>query len=570
MPSDAEQKLRKHCEGRLSGLRSYRYSWWTHWRELADYVLPRRYKWLITPNQQLRGSPLNQHIIDSTGTLAARNLASGMLSSISSPTRPWFKLKVGHNDSTMTTPTALWLAECERLMMLVFQESNFYNAMAVLYFDLVVFGTAAMVIYEDFENVITCYNPCAGEYYVENSSKFHVNVLYREFTMTISQVVSEFGEENCSESVRRQYREGSSNLSREIIVAHGVEPNDDPIMAVPRRFKWREMYWERGGSQGEQSRDGNYAHPFLRLRGYFEAPHVCPRWDLVSNDSYGRSPAMDALGDIKQLQTENRRKAQAIDKLVNPPMVADIQLKNQPASLLPGGVTYISGMVSQGRPGFAPVYQVAPPVKEIMEDLNEVRERIKRTFFNDLFQTISQFETRSNVSATEIDARRAESMVMLGPVLERIEFELLSPAIDRTFAIMSRAGILPPPPQDIQGRNIDIEYVSMLATAQAAAATSGIERTFQIAGNLAGIDPSVMDNIDIDYGINKYSSLMNNDPRLIRSPEMLANIRQQRAQQQAQQQQAEMAEKMAAGAKTLSETQVGGGKNALQQMTGAT
>jgi hypothetical protein len=55
---------------------------------------------------------------------------------------------------------------------------------------------------------------------------------------------------------------------------------------------------------------------------------------------------------------------------------------------------------------------------------------------------------------------------------------------------------------------------------------------------------------------------------MIRSPEALAAIRQQRQQAQAAQQQAEMAEKMAAGAKTLSETQVGGGVNALQAMGG--
>ena len=109
----------------------------------------------------------------------------------------------------------------------------------------------------------------------------------------------------------------------------------------------------------------------------------------------------------------------------------------------------------------------------------------------------------------------------------------------------------------------------MLATAQAAAATSGIERLLQIAGGLAGVDPAVMDNIDIDYALDKYSSLMNNDPKIIRSPEQLAEIRQRREQQQAAQQQAEQAEKLAAGAKTLSETEVGGGQNALQKMIGA-
>lgn len=565
--SNEDILLRRQVEGRLLGLRVNRYSWWVHARELADYLLPRRYKWLITPNQMSRGSPINQHILDSTGTLAARNLASAMMSGLSSPTRPWFRLKINHIDSTQTSPIALWLAECERLMMLVFQSSNFYNALAVAYFDLVIFGTSAFLIYDDFEEVIHCYNPCFGEYYVDNDGKMRPLVFYREFTMTVSQCVEQFGIDNVSPTIAQLYKQGAAGLTRELIIAHAIEPNEGPErFGFPKHFAYRECYWEWGGSTSPQ---GGAASPigFLRKSGFHEAPHIISRWDLVSNDAYGRSPGMDALPDVKQLQLEVRRKAQAIDKHVNPPMVADIQLKNQPASLLPGGITYVAGMTT-GKVGFAPVYTVQPDFRGMTEDLTEIRERIKKIFFNDLFQVISQYETRSNVSATEIDARRAESLIMIGPVLERLQNEMLSPAIDRTFAAMSRARILPEPPAEIAGSNINIEYISMLATAQAAAATSGIERLLQIAGGLAGVDPAVMDNIDIDYALDKYSSLMNNDPRIIRSPEQLAQIRQQRQQQQQAAQQAEMAEKMAAGAKTLSETNVGGGRNALQQMTG--
>lgn len=566
--SESDILARRYFDGRLIGLRVNRYSWWTHGRELADYLLPRRYKWLITPNQTSRGSPINQHILDSTGTLAARNLSSGMMSGISSPTRPWFKLKIGRIDSTQTSPISLWLAECERLMMLVFQESNFYNSIAILYFDLVVFGTAVMLIYEDFDDVIRCFNPCFGEYYIDNDGKFRPVIFYREFTLTIQQVVDEFGEESCSQNVTMLYNQpGGAGLTREIVVAHAIEPNDDRKgLGIPESFKFREVYWEWGGSASLQG-GASYAAGFLRKKGYHEQLNICVRWDLVSNDPYGRSPGMDALPDIKQLQQEVKRKAQAIDKHVNPPMVADIQLKNQPASMLPGGVTYVSGMTT-GKVGFAPVYTIQPELAALTEDLNEVRERIKETFFNNLFQTISQFETRSNVSATEIDARRAESIVMLGPVLDRIHNEGLSIIIDRVFPMMVRAGILPPPPPEIAGKSMNIEYVSMLATAQNAAGASGIERTLGLAGNLAGVDPAVMDNIDIDFALDKYSSLLNNDPRMIRSPDALAQIRQNRQAQQAQQQRVEMAEKLAAGAKTLSETDTGAGQNALQAMTG--
>jgi len=496
-----------------------------------------------------------------------------MMSGISSPTRPWFKLKIGHIDSTQTSPTSLWLSECERLMMLVFQESNFYNSIAIVYFDLVVFGTAVMLVYEDFDNVIHCYNPCFGEFYLDMDGRYRPVIFFREFTMTVDQVVNQFGLENTSTQVKSLYKEGKASLTREIIVAHAIEPNDDGRQfGIPEHFKFRECYWEWGGSTSPQG-GVSYAPGFLRKRGFFENPCVAVRWDLVSNDAYGRSPGMDALPDIKQLQQQVRRKGQAIDKTVNPPMVADVQLKNQPASLLPGGTTYVAGMMQANNAGFAPVYgNWKPGIAEISEDLNEVRERIKRIFYNDLFQVISQFQTRSNVSATEIDARRSEALIMLGPVLERIEHELLQVAIDRTFAVMSRSGVLPPPPADIQGRNIDIEYISMLSQAQQAAASSGIERTLQLVGGLVGVDPSVMDNLDLDATIEIYSNLMNNNPRMIRSPQQLQQIRKQRAQAQAQAQQAqqvEQAEKLAAGAKNLSDTDLGGGKNALQMMTGA-
>jgi hypothetical protein len=156
---------------------------------------------------------------------------------------------------------------------------------------------------------------------------------------------------------------------------------------------------------------------------------------------------MDALGDIKQLQQEQKRKAQAIDKMVNPPMIADVQLKNQPASLLPGGVTYVTG---QNNVGFKPVYEVRPQIAEMQQDIAEVQNRIRSVFFNDLFMMISQLQTVR--TATEIDARREEKLIMLGPVLERSQNEFMDVAIERVFAIMLRAKLFPPPPPNIQGK----------------------------------------------------------------------------------------------------------------------
>jgi len=550
----SDPKLRDKLDSRISGLDAERQMWMPHWRELADYILPRRYRWLLTSNQS-RGGQINNNIIDSTGTIAARTCASGMLAGVTSPTRPWFKLQiVGFSNAEDNKAVSLWLAECEGRMRRVFSESNFYNAVGVLYHDLVVFGTGVMLVYEDFHDVIRCYNPCAGEYYLANGARGTINsggTIGREFTYSVSQIVERFGKENCPNEVVRALEQGGAALKNEFVIRHLIEPNSNPVPGIPAKFEYREFYW----CKGTDNRN------FLEAKGFNECPGVAPRWDVGGNDSYGRSPGMDALGDIKQLQHEQRRKAEAIDKMVRPPMVADIQLKNAPASLIPGGITYVAGVNSAG---FKPAYTVQPNIQELMLDIQEVQQRIRNIFFNDLFMMISQLQTVR--SATEIDARREEKLIMLGPVLERFENECLDPLINRVFGIMMRGRLLPPPPEEIQGQEMQVQYVSMLAEAQRAASSAGIERLVAFAGNLAGVRPDVLDNIDLDEAVNEYSSVMGVPPKLIRAKELVMQDRQARAQQQQTAEGLQQGLATVQGAQLLSETDVGGGNNALQQM----
>jgi hypothetical protein len=552
MAKKTRQERAEWADQRLIAMRTPRYSWWVHWRELANFLLPRRYKWLITPNEQSRGTQLNTGIIDSTGTIAARVCAAGMMSGITSPTRPWFRLGIeGLQLNDSSNPASLWLAECEKRLLKVFAESNFYNAMATLYLDLVVFGTGVSICYEDYENVVRFYNPCAGEYYLEAGPTYEVDTLAREFTMTIKQVVQEFGLENCSESTKKAYAQPGGR-TQEIVVCHLIEPNDG---SERKQWKWMELYWERG----------NTVEGPLRWSGYNEWPVIAPRWDLVSNDVYGRSPAMDALGDIKQLQQETKRKGQAIDKMVNPPMLADVQLRNQPASLMPGGVTYVSGLQNVG---YKPVYTVNPPINDLKEDIKQIQERIKVIFFNDLFMMISQLDTVR--TATEIDARREEKLIMLGPVLERFEQEALDPVIERIFGIMMRGGLLPEPPEGLiqEGRGLNVQYVSMLAEAQRAVSASGMERVVSLAGNIAAADPSVLDNINMDEFITEYSDLMGVPPKILRSRDEVAALREQKQKQQQQAALLGQTDAAVKGAQVLSKTDVGGGQNALAAMMG--
>jgi hypothetical protein len=423
-----------------------------------------------------------------------------------------------------------------------------------MYFDLVIFGTAVVIIYEDFENVIHCYNPCFGEYFVDSLSRFESVILYREFVLTIAQIEDQFGYENMSPGLQKQFDNGGASLTREYVVMCAIEPNLEPYGGIPKMFKFREVYWEAGSSRDN----------ILRKCGYHDFPAVVPRWDLTGNDPYGRSPAMDALGGVKQLQQETKRKAQAIDKMVNPPMTADVQMKNQPASLLPGGITYVNGL-SRDRPGFTTVYTVMPPIAEMKQDIQEVQERIKRIFFNNLFTDISDLQTVR--TAEEIIARKEEKLLML-PTIKRIDNEALARAIERTWGIMLRGGLLPRPPPEAAGKFVAIKYTSPFAMAMKAAETGAVERVMQFAGNLVAVDPTVMDNVDLDSTIHVYSDMIGADPRILRKDTDRDGIRAARAKAR---QTAQVQQETAAavqGANVLSNTDVGGGQNALERMLG--
>jgi hypothetical protein len=556
--SKAEIALRKVVDGRLSSLYNERLSWWGHWADLAAVFLPRRYRWFVTPNQYNRGSAHNQAIVDETGVLAARTLATGLQSNLTSPTKQWFRLKLAGSDAPVEGPVADWLAECTRRMLEVLGESNFYTILGQAYHDLSVFGSAAVLCYEDDVDVVRFYGPCLGEFYFGLSKALRVDTLYREYTYTIRQLVDEFGLENVSESVKTSHRTGGNDLEREVVVCHAVEPNTEVWSQgesydrpVSTRFQFREVYWEKGSPEGCT----------LRVAGFREKPFGALRWDVSSNDAYGRSPGMDALPAVRQLQIEQRRKGEAIDKMVRPPMVGSLSMLNQPASILPGGITYVSDPQANG---FKPAYTVEPRIQELKEDLQEVQSRVYAIFYNDLFRpALDESKVQTATYWAEV---QAEKLLLLGPVVERLESEALDDLLNRVFAIMERRGLFPDPPEEIAGLPMDIQYISILATAQAAASTAAIERLLSLTGNLVAVSPGALDNVDVDAAIREYSDLIHVPPNIVRSLLEVQAIRENRAQQEQAAAALQATSVLASGAKVLSETDVGGGQNALQMV----
>ncbi len=547
-----------------SQLELERSSFVQHWRDLSDFVNPRRSRFDITDVN--RGDKRNQKIVDSTATLALRTLRAGMMSGITSPARPWFRLTTSDPVLAESGPVKEWLHYVTNVMTTSFLRSNLYNALPSVYGDLGLFGTSAMMIEEDFKDVMHARVFPIGSYMIAQDDKGRVNTFFREFRMTVRQVIDVFCEKNgskidfsnVSEYVKNQW--DMSNFETWVDICHVIMPNEDYVQnsLVGKEKKFSSCHYERGSysSQSGSYLQGADDNKFLREAGYDYFPVLAPRWGVVGEDVYATEcPGMDALGDIKQLQVVEKRITQAIEKMVNPPMVAPISMKNSKASILPGDVTYAD--IRDGSQGFRPAHEVRAGIQEIEAKQAQVRERIRKALFEDLFLMMAQSDRRE-ITAREIDERREEKMLALGPVLEQLNQDLLDPLIDISFDLHMKQGLIPPPPEELEGVNLKVEYVSVMAQAQRYVGRAGIDTFAGFCAQLLQIAPEVKDKLNMDQFVDVYADITGVPPTLVKTDEEVDEIRGQRAQEAKQQQQMAMMQQAAATTKDLTSSKMTG------------
>jgi len=549
----AEQNQKQQIITRLGQLRAERATWFSHWQDITVYMLPRNGRYFIQDHN--KGWKRHNNIYDNTGTTALDTLAAGLMGGLTSPARPWFRLATSDTDLMAYAPVKLWLANVTRLMLTIFQRSNTYRALHGMYLELGGFGTAATILADDYDDVIRHYPLTAGEYCLAENWRGEVDTVYREFEKTVGEIVREFGRENCSPAVVSMFDRG--NLDKWVPIVHAIEPREvrDLTKKDAANKAFRSCYFERGGDPSKP----------LRESGYDQFPALCPRWAVAGGDVYGNSPGMRALGDIKQLQQEQLRKSQGIDYMTNPPLQVPTSLKNREVERLPGGVTYYDA--NGPTQGVKTMFDVNINLQYLLEDIQDVRGRIRNAFYADLFLMLAN-QTDTRMTATEVAERHEEKMLMLGPVLERLHNELLDPLISRTFDQMIMAGIVPPAPEELQGMPINVELVSMLAQAQRAIATNGVDRFVGNLGAIAQFKPDVLDKFDSDAWADMYSDMLGVDPELIIASDKVALVRQQRAQAQAAAQKSAIANQQADTAQKLAAAPTAGGSsNALQDVT---
>ncbi len=519
--------LRDHCEQRLAGLKALRTDYEGEWQAIARFAQPARSRFLSgARNNGGKRRAQNSRLLDPQGIEAFRTLTNGMMSGLTSSSRPWFKLRLTDPELNEQAGARAWLGQVETALYHFLARTNFYSAAKAGYAEMGLFGTEACVMVDHPQQGAVCHSLTAGEYWIALSDAMVPDTLIRIAPMSARQAVQAFGEK-APRSARAALDSGDGE--RLVEIHQLIEPDPDYDADNPARIDikpWRSIYWH-----AESGRDA-----VIRVAGYEEQPFWAPRWDVVGGDTWGVSPGMEALPALRELQMQVKRRNEAIDQMVRPEKVVKpgLRLTGEPGrTVSAAGFDRDSVLIPYPMP-----YQA---VAVIGEEIEKCRQQIDSLSFAGLFNAITNMRGIQPRNMEEIAARNEEKLTQLGPVIENVTREKLSIAIERAYGIMARGQMLPPPPESIAGQAIDVEFVSILTQMQRAVGVDQIERTVAFIGGLAGAMPEVIDKLDSDELVDEFASRAGVPGAIIRGA---ADVEAVRAERAAAQQQAQMAQAM--------------------------
>ncbi len=550
----AESK-REYHNRRLKSMKTERSTFDSVYRSISSHLLPVSGRFLTTERNKKRDF---NEIIDETASHALGVLAAGEMAGETSPAKNWFRLGSPDKDRAKFGPIRQWMDAARDVLMAIFNGSNTYRVLHGMYEERGAFGTASAVVTRDFKDVIRLHPQTVGEYYIANNNRGEVDTLYREFDMQVAALVQEYGLENVSQRVKDRYNNG--RYDDWVTVIHAIEPRRerDHKKHDNKNMPFMSVHYEAKTNEKDK---------FLRESGYRNFPGLVPRWVTRGQDIYGHGPGMQALGSIQQLQFDQLKKSNAIDYKTDPPLQIPSSLKDS-SDVLPGGKTFYDQNHPAG--GIRTAFEVNVDLNPILLDIQDIRDRIRTTFFTDLFQMIA-LSDRRQVTAREIEEKHSEKLLILGPVLERGQNEIGGPLIDIAFELAMENDLFPPIPQEMSGMDLTVEFVGMLAQAQKSVGINGIERLLGSVGSISQLFPRATGKVNFDVLVDELADMYGVPSHVIVANEQVALIRKKEDQQQAMMQQMQGMMETADAAKTLSETDTGGA-NALtdikQMLTG--
>ena len=514
----AQTDKAKNLLKRYDRLKAQRQNWESHWQEVADYMQPRKAD--VTKTRS-KGDKRTELIFDGSPLQSVELLAASLHGMLTNPSTPWFSLRFKQNDMENEDEAKEWLEDATEVMYSAFNKSNFQQEIFELYHDLITFGTAAMFIEEDDEDILKFSTRHINEIFIAENDKGRIDTVFRKFSLSARAVLQKFGDVSVNIATK-----ANKDPYEEVEILHAVYPRSD---FDPKKQDKQNMPFESVYLDAESGDE-------LSVSGFREFPFVVPRYLKASHEIYGRSPAMTALPDVKMLNEMSKTTIKSAQKQVDPPLLVPDDGFMLPVRTIPGGLNFYRAGT---RDRIEPLNIGAnTPLGLNMEE--QRRNSIRNAFYvNQLMM-----QNGPQMTATEVIQRNEEKMRLLGPVLGRLQSELLKPLIDRAFALILRKNLFRPAPEFLAGQDIEIEYVSPLAKAQKSTELSSIMRAIEILGSLSNVAP-VFDHINMDKLVRHLADIVGVPQKILKPQSELNAERQQAAQQQEQMQQMQQVQQLA-------------------------
>lgn len=519
MTSDQAKELSDRFES-LKGLRS---PWTGIWDEIAKYVMPRR-----APGMNgTVSSPSTADdalLFDTTAVRANMTLANGQLAWMSPLESSWF----GFSARKANDEAKRWLSDATAEIQRAMATSNAYLALHEFYLDRSAFGTACLYIEPTAAGGLNFQVWPVGSFVIDEDDNGQVDTVYREFKMTVRQLVMRFGIEGVSEAVRKKFQAGGKDWHEKIDLIHAIYPRleseRDPKKIDGPNKPIASVYFEKGTLH------------VCQVSGYDEQPFMVSRyleWGSGLGSLYGWSPSFAATPDARQLNFLEKMGDALAEKQAFPPVLAPDELEGE-IDPNANGVTYYSKDIAQTPPK---EWMTAGRYDILLDRVARREKAINDAFHVDLFQMFAQLDKQ--MTAREVAERSSEKLIQFSPTFARLTTELFNPMLHRVFALMQRSGRLGLPPQDLQ--EYDIEYSSRIALALRALPTIAYQRAIERIATVAQFNSNILDNYDFDKAERETALLEGMSIDVLRPEIEVQDIRAARAQAQQQAMEAQQA-----------------------------